>query len=114
MSTDKSPDWRHSLFIFHQKTVAKYKLRPPEIAVFTALLSIVKKDGKVEVGHKQLMAMTGIKHLITFKKARDRLLKEKIVSVLKLGNSVKGCTVYKLRLLTTPERFGSRPVEGES
>ena len=109
MSTENQetnqPDWRHSLFIFHTKTVEKYQLRPPEIAVFTALFSLVKKNGRVEVGHKQLMAMTGIKHLLTFKKARDRLIEKNILTILKQGNSIKGCTVYKLRLLTTPKRF---------
>lgn len=103
--SSKKPDWRHSLYQFHHQAVEKYKLRPAEIAVYTAMLSLAKSNGTVTVGHQQLLSMTGIKHVLTMKKARDRLIEVGIIQIAKQGNSVKGCTVYKIKLMSTPNQF---------
>ena len=107
------PDWRHTLYQFHHQAVEKYGLRPSEIAVYTAMLSLTKPNGTATVGHIELQKLTGIKHVQTLKKARDKLIESGIITIRKQGNSIKGCTVYDIKLMGTPTRFTNRPEEGE-
>ena len=107
--SSKKPDWRHTLYQFHHQAVEKYGLRPPEIAVYTAMLSLAKPNGTATVGHLELQKLTGIKHVQTLKKARDKLIEVGIITITKQGNSIKGCTIYSIRLMGTPTRFSSRP-----
>ena len=97
-------DWRNTLYQFHLKAVPKYKLKPQEIAVYTAMFSSTKKTGFIQIGNAELMKKSGIVNNVAFRKSRDKLIECGIISIVKKGNIKKVCTTYKLKLLGRPKK----------
>lgn len=103
----KRIDWRNTLYEFHKVAVPKFQLRPQEIAIYTALLSCVKSNGKVSKSNVDLMAAAGIGNERTFKKARDRLVETGTISIIQKGIAKKKNTTYKIKLLGPPKKEGA-------
>ena len=98
------PDWRNTLYQFHDKAVEKYKLKPQEIAIFTTLFSMVKKDGLIQMGNQEVMRKSGISNKTAFKKSRDRLVEAGIITIVKKGTIFNECTLYRIKLMGKPNQ----------
>ena len=98
----KQPDWRNTLYQFHNIAVEKHKLKPQEIAVFTALFSKVKK-GHVCISNSELMKKCGISNRKAFRKSRDRLVEAKIITIVKKGSVYTEPTQYRLKMMGKPK-----------
>lgn len=106
--TKDAPDWRNTLYQFHNKAVEKYKLKPREIAIYTTLFSKVKRNGKIQMGNAELMRKSGISNKESFKKSRDKLRKARIIKIIKKGNVYSKCTVYRITLMGPPSKPPSK------
>ena len=100
-----SPDWRNTLYQFHDAAVPKYELRSQEIAMYSALLSKVKNTGLIKMGNAELMEKSGIANKTAFWRARNRLVEAGIIEIVKLGNVFKECTLYKIKLVGRPKHI---------
>ena len=101
-SPNAPPDWRNTLYQFHEVAVEKYKLKPREIAIFTTLFSKVKSNGQYQMGNVELMKKCGISNKESFQTSRDKLVSAGIIEIVKKGNMYGECTVYKIKLLGPP------------
>lgn len=99
----KAPDWRNTLYQFHEVAVEKHGFRSQEIAIYTALLSKVKKSGFIKMGNNELMRLAGIANWRTFNKARDRLIETKVISIIDKGVAKLKYTTYKVTLIGKPK-----------